>query len=107
MGKSFVMAVIIIAVIGFSASAYIFSQNDIISGFNEISDNTSAKKAQIMNEISECVTENTIGSSGTHFNSFEKNFLENIINKIENTDDEEDLDKIAEQFYSISACKGE
>jgi hypothetical protein len=52
MGKSFVIAVIIIAVVGFSASAYIFSQNDIISGFNEISDNTSAKKAQIMNEIS-------------------------------------------------------
>ena len=96
MGKSFaiaviIIAVIIIAVIGFSASAYIFSQNDIISGFNEISDNTSAKKAQIMNEISECVTENTVGGSGTHFNSFEKNFL----------------DKIAEQFYTISACKGE
>ena len=79
MGKSFVIAVIIIAVVGFSASAYIFSQNDIISGFNEISDNTSAKKAQIMNEISECVTENTVGGGGVHFNSFEKNFLANII----------------------------
>ena len=107
MGKSFVIVVIIIAVVGFSASAYIFSQNDIISGFNEISDNTSAKKAQIMNEISECVTENTVGGGGVHFNSFEKNFLANIIDKIANTDDEEALDKIAEQFYSISACKGE
>ena len=105
MEKIFVLTIFVIAIIGFCASAYVFSQTDVIADITNISDNTSDKKTQVINEINKCINENTVDGNSIHFNSFEKNFLSNIIMQIENTDNEEELDRILEQLYSISSCK--
>ena len=105
MDKIFVISLSAIAIIGFSASAYIFGQTDIISNFGSITDNISAKKAQIIDEVNRCINENKVASGSVMLNSFENNFLANLINQVENANDTTTLDRISEQIYSITACK--
>ncbi len=105
MDKTFVIVVCAIAIIGFSASTYIFGQTDIISEFGSITDNISAKKAEIINEVNRCINENKVSGGSITLNSFENNFLTNIINQVENTNDPATLDRISEQIYTITACK--
>ena len=105
MDKTFVIVICAIAIIGFSASAYIFGQTDIVSELGSITDNTSAKKAEIINEVNRCINENKVSDGSITLNSFENNFLTNIINQVENTNDPAVLDRISEQIYTITACK--
>ena len=105
MDKIFVILLCSIAVIGFSASAYIFGQTDFISDFGSITDNISAKKAQIIDEVNRCINENKVAGNSVTLNSFENNLLANLIKQVENADDSITLDRISEQIYTITACK--
>ena len=105
MDKTFVIVVCAIAIIGFSASAYIFGQTNIISEFGSITDNIPAKKAEIINEVNRCINDNKADGGSVTLNSFENNFLTNIISQVENTNDPTMLDQISEQVYTITACK--
>ena len=104
MDKIFVILLCSIAVIGFSASAYIFGQTDFISDFGSITDNISAKKAQIIDEVNRCINKNKVDDS-VMLNSFENDFLSNLVNQVENANDAETLDRISKQIYNITACK--
>ena len=105
MDKTFVIVVCAIAIVGFSVSAYIFGQTNIVSEFSSITDNIAAKKAEIINEVNSCINQNKVAGGSVTLNSFENNFLTNIINQVENTNDSATLDKISEQIYTITACK--
>tara|TARA_B110000014_G_scaffold137889_1_gene95432 strand:- start:846 stop:1169 length:324 start_codon:yes stop_codon:yes gene_type:complete len=105
MDKTFVIVVCAIAIVGFSVSAYIFGQTNIVSEFSSITDNIAAKKAEIINEVNRCINQNKVAGGSVTLNSFENNFLTNIINQVENTNDSATLDKISEQIYTITACK--
>ena len=105
MDRVFVIVVCAIAVIAFSASTYIFSQNEFISNFGSITDNISAKKAQIIDEVNRCINENKVAGNSVTLNSFENNLLANLIKQVENADDSITLDRISEQIYTITACK--
>ena len=105
MDKIFVIVLCSIAIIGFSASAYIFGQTDIISDFGSITDNISAKKAQIIDEVNRCINKNKVADDSVMLNSFENDFLSNLVNQVENANDAETLDRISKQIYNITACK--
>ena len=105
MDKIFVIVLCSIAIIGFSASAYIFAQTDIISDFGSITDNISAKKAQIIDEVNRCINKNKVADDSVMLDSIENDLPSNLVNQVENANDAETLDRISKQIYNITACK--
>ena len=73
MGKIFPIVVIAVAVIGFSSSAYFFSQTNITIESPitmEVQNNNS-----ILQEIETCIEQNLAGGSSVALNSFNTNML--------------------------------
>ena len=55
MDKMFIIILATVVIVGFSTSAYIFSQVDVSIELDGVTDNLSGEKAQIIEEIDRCM----------------------------------------------------
>ena len=103
MGKIFPIVIIAVAVIGFSSSAYFFSQTDIsIETPISIESNN---ESSVMGEIESCIEQNLAGDSSVALNSFNTNMLLMLKESASNAENEKELDEIREKLYKLTDCK--
>ena len=99
----FKVTIILIAVIGFTASAYVFSSEP----FGELTDSVSISmidKSQYIDNIDECLQKQTIGD--ITLNSFTQKWAFDFKEKITKAETNQELERIMNEFYTIvSHCK--
>ena len=103
MGKIFPIVVIAVAVIGFSSSAYFFSQTNITIESPitmEVQNNNS-----ILQEIESCIEQNLAGGSSVALNSFNTNMLLTLKEAAMETNDEYELEQIKQKLYTLTDCR--
>ena len=103
MGKIFPIVIIAVAVIGFSSSAYFFSQTNITIESPitmEVQNNNS-----ILQEIESCIEQNLAGESSVALNSFNTNMLLTLKEAAMETDDENELEQIKQKLYTLTDCR--
>ena len=103
MGKIFPIIIAVVAVVGFSSSAYFFSQSDI-SLESPITIKTQSENS-VVQEIESCIEQNLAGDSSVALNSFNTNMLLTLKQYAENAESEEELNEIKEKLYAITDCK--
>ena len=103
MGKIFPIIIAVVAVVGFSSSAYFFSQSDI-SLESPITIKTQSENS-VVQEIESCIEQNLAGDSSVALNSFNTNMLLTLKQYAENAESEEELDEIKEKLYATTDCK--
>ena len=91
----FTIAVIAVAVIGFTASSYFFSTQPISIDLFD--------KSAYIQEIDACLESQTLGEIS--LNSFAKNFLTNLKAQAEAAESEEELKAIVDRLYEITSCE--
>jgi len=102
MGKTFPIIVIIVAIIGFSSSAYFFSESEV-SLENPIMIETQ-KNNSVMKEIEICIEQNLAGDT-ISLNSFNTNMLLTLKEAASEAQTDKDLDEIRQRLYSLTDCK--
>ena len=96
----FTVGVIVIIVIGFSASAYFFSLNPFTDSISMMM----VDKSQYIENIDQCLSEQTIG--GITLNSFTVKWAADFKQKIMEAETNEELESTMNEFYTIvSHCK--
>ena len=103
MGKTFPIIIIAVAIIGFSSSAYFFSETNITieSPISmEFQNNGS-----LMQEIESCIEQNLAGESSIALNSFNTNMLLTLKQTAMETDDENELEQIKQKLYTLTNCE--
>tara|TARA_B100000530_G_C15870309_1_gene453114 strand:+ start:443 stop:775 length:333 start_codon:yes stop_codon:yes gene_type:complete len=102
MGKLFPIVVVVVAVIGFSSSAYFFSQSEI-SIESPISIETQNNNS-VMDEIEACIEENLAGGS-VSLNSFNTNMLLTLKEAASEAETDVELEEIRNRLHSLTDCK--
>ena len=102
MGKIFPIIVIAVAIIGFSSSAYFFSQSEI-SIESPITIETQSNNS-VMDEIEACIEENLAGGS-ISLNSFNTNMLLTLKEAASEAETENELEEIRERLHNLTDCK--
>jgi len=92
----FTIAVIAIAVIGFTASSYFFSGQSI-------SGDWMFDKSKYIQKIDACMESQTLGEIS--LNSFAKNFITNLKAQAEAAESEEEIKEIVDRLYEITSCE--
>ena len=92
----FTIAVIAVAVIGFTESSYFFSGQPI-------SGDWMFDKSKYIQEIDACMESQTLGEIS--LNSFAKNFITNLKAQAEAAESEEELKEIVDRLYEITSCE--
>ena len=99
----FKVTIIAIAIIGFSASAYIFSSEP----FGGLADSVGASildKSQFIDQIDQCLQKQTVGD--ITLNSFTQKWAFDFKDKISKAETNQELESIMNEFYTIvSHCK--
>ena len=103
MGKMFPIIIIAVAIIGFSSSAYFFSETNI-SIENPISMEIQ-NNSSLMKEIESCIEQNLAGESSVALNSFNTNMLLTLKQTAMETDDENELEQIKQKLYTLTNCE--
>tara|TARA_Y100001960_G_scaffold330705_1_gene425478 strand:- start:2876 stop:3190 length:315 start_codon:yes stop_codon:yes gene_type:complete len=103
MGKIFPIVVIAVAIVGFSSSAYFFSESNI-SIENPISFETQSSNP-VKEKIEDCLEQNLAGGSSVAINSFNTNMLLTLKEYAENAETEEELNDIRDKLYTMTDCK--
>ena len=103
MGKTFPIIIAVVAIVGFSSSAYFFSQSEV-SLESPITIKTQNENS-IVQEIESCIEQNLAGDSSIALNSFNTNMLLTLKQYAENAENEEELNEIKEKLYSITDCR--
>ena len=99
----FTVGVIVIIVVGFSASAYFFSMNPLGEFADSISIVT-VDKSKYIEKIDQCLNEQTV--SGVTLNSFTAKWAQDFKLKIMEAETNGELENIMSEFYTIvSHCK--
>ena len=99
----FTVGVIVIIVVGFSASAYFFSMNPLGEFTDSISIVTT-DKSKYIEKIDQCLSEQTVG--GITLNSFTAKWAADFKEKIMEAESNEELENAMNEFYTIvSHCK--
>ena len=103
MGKMFPIVIIAVAIIGFSSSAYFFSETNITieSPISMEFQNNSS----LMQEIESCIEQNLAGESSVALNSFNTNMLLTLKQTAMETDDENELEQIKQKLYTLTNCE--
>jgi hypothetical protein len=101
MKKIFPIAIIVVAVIGFSSSAYFFNQTDISIG-NPISIATQSDNS-VIQEIEACIEQNIAGET-VSLNSFNTNMLLTLKESASKAQSDEELNEIRERFHKLTDC---
>ena len=92
----FTAAVIVIAVIGFTASSYFFS-------VQPISGDWMFDKSKYIQEIDACLEAQSFGDIS--INSLAKNFVTNLKEQAEASQSEEEIKAIVDRLYEITNCE--
>ena len=103
MAKAFIILVIAIAVIGFSASAFIFSDDNITLNLPVSTQLGALDKQAVMNEIDRCMNENLNGHMTV--NSFNTNMLMNLKQNVNDAETEQSLEQVRKTLYQVTDCK--
>ena len=103
MDKVFPIIIAIVAIIGFSSSAYFFSQSDITIE-NPIAIEIQSKNS-VMQEIESCIEQNLAGESSIALNSFNTNMLLTLKEAAIEADNDEELEKIKQKLYTLTDCR--
>ena len=102
MGKIFPIIVVAVAIIGFSASSYFFSQSEI-SIESPITIETQSNNS-VMDEIEACIEENLAGGS-ISLNSFNTNMLLTLKEAASEAESDNELEEIRQRLHSLTDCK--
>ena len=97
----FPIIVVVVAVIGFSSSAYFFSESKI-SIESPISIETQNNNS-VMEEIETCIEENLAGSS-VSLNSFNTNMLLTLKEAASEAQTDAELEEIRERLHNLTDC---
>ena len=92
----FTAAVIVVAVIGFTASSYFFS-------VQPISGDWMFDKSKYIQEIDACLEAQSFGE--ITINSLAKNFVTNLKEQAEASQSEEEIKAIVDRLYDITNCE--
>ena len=92
----FTVAVIAVAVIGFTTSSYFFSTQPISSDWM-------FDKSKYIQEIDACLETHSFGDIS--INSFGKSFVENLKRQAEASQSEEEVKAIVDRLYEITSCE--
>jgi len=92
----FTVAVIAVAVVGFTASAYFFSGQSI-------SGDWMFDKSQYIQKIDACLDSQSLGNIS--LNSFAKSFVTNLKQQAEAAESEEEIKEILDRLYEITNCE--
>jgi hypothetical protein len=92
----FTAAVIAVAVVGFTASAYFFSGQSI-------SGDWMFDKSKYIQEIDACLESQTLGDIS--LNSFATSILINLKHQAEAAESEEEIKEILDRLYEITSCE--
>ena len=92
----FTAAVIAVAVVGFTASAYFFSGQSI-------SGDWMFDKSQYIQKIDACLDSQSLGNIS--LNSFAKSFVTNLKHQAEAAESEEEVKEILDRLYEITSCE--
>jgi len=92
----FTAAVIVVAVVGFTASSYFFSGQPI-------SGDWMFDKSKYIQEIDACLESQTLGNIS--LNSFAKSFVTNLKEQAEAAESEEEIKEIVDRLYEITSCE--
>ena len=92
----FTAAVIAVAVVGFTASAYFFSTQSI-------SGDWMFDKSKYIQEIDTCLESQTLGDIS--LNSFATSILINLKHQAEAAESEEEIKEILDRLYEITSCE--
>ena len=103
MDKVFPIIIAVVAIIGFSSSAYFFSQSDITIE-NQIAIEIQSKNS-VMQEIESCIEQNLAGESSIALNSFNTNMLLTLKEAAMETDNDDELEKIKQKLYTLTNCR--
>ena len=102
MAKAFIILVIAIAVIGFSASAFIFSDENITLSLPVSTLSGTLDKQAVLNEIDRCMNENLNGHMTV--NSFNTNMLMNLKQNVNDAETEQSLEQVRKTLYQVTDC---
>ena len=103
MGKAFIILVIAIAVIGFSASAFIFSDENITLSLPDSTLSVTIDKQAVLNYIDRCMNE--ILNGHMTVNSFNTNMLMNLKQNVNDAETEQSLEQVRKTLYQVTDCK--
>ena len=92
----FTIAVIAVAVIGFTASSYFFSGQSISSDWM-------FDKSKYIQEIDACLESQSLGEIS--LNSFAKSFVTNLKAQAEVAESEKEIKEILDRLYEITSCE--
>ena len=92
----FTAAVIVVVVIGFTASSYFFS-------VQPISGDWMFDKSKYIQEIDACLEAQSFGD--ITINSLAKNFVTNLKEQAEASQSEEEIKVIVDRLYDITSCE--
>ena len=99
----FKVTIIAIAVIGFTASAYVFSSEPMGDLTNTINISM-IDKSQFIDQIDQCLEKQTIGD--ITLNSFTQKWAFDFKEKISKAETNQELERLMNEFYTIvSHCK--
>ncbi len=103
MDKLFPIMIAVVAIIGFSSSAYFFSQSDIKIE-SPIAIEIQSKNS-VMQEIESCIEQNLAEESSIALNSFNTNMLLTLKEAAIEADNDEELEKIKQKLYTLTNCR--
>ena len=92
----FTVAVIVVAVVGFTASSYFFSGQSI-------SGDWMFDKSKYIQKIDACLESQSLGDIS--LNSFAKQFVTNLKAQAEAAESEEEVKEILNRLYTITDCE--
>ena len=99
----FTVAVIVIIIVGFSASAYIFS-SQALDGLTSSINIAMVDKSKYIEKIDNCLEIQTIGD--ITLNSFTQKWAFDYKEKIMEAESDTELERIMNEFYTmVSHCK--
>ena len=103
MVKSFIFILVVVAVVGFSISTYIFAQNDILSNFSVSSETKTIDNKKLIDDIDTCLGQNLVGGSIT-INSFNNNMLTMLKQEAIDADSQQEIQEIRDKFNQLVNC---
>ena len=92
----FTVAVIAVAVVGFTASSYFFSEQPI-------SGDWMFDKSKYIQKIDACLESQSFGDISV--NSMAKSFVTNLKQQAEASESEEEVKEILDRLYDITTCE--
>ena len=103
MVKSFIFILVVVAVVGFSISTYIFAQNDILSNFSISSETKTIDNKKLIDDIDTCLGQNLVGGSIT-INSFNNNMLTMLKQEAIDADSQQEIQEIRDKYNQLVNC---